>query len=82
MAAKNSDNDNGGFCGVNGWNCPDPDSVQYTQPMTSDSYKVSVSTSCSLGSSTSGMGGVSSGANSGVETRPINMKVMYVIRVY
>ena len=43
---------------------------------------VKVSTTCSLTSETSGLGGVSSSSNSGAETRPINMKVIYVIRVY
>ena len=44
--------------------------------------RVEVTTTCSLTSVTSGLGGVSSSANSGSETRPINMKVIYVIRVY
>ena len=56
--------------------------IRYSKSLTSSSASASVSTSCSLGSSSSGLGGVSSGANSGVETRPVNMKVMYIIRVY
>ena len=43
---------------------------------------VIVSTSCSLQSHSSGIGGVSSSANSGSETRPANMKVQYIIRVF
>ena len=45
------------------------------------SATVSVTTTCSLSSHDSNMGGVSSGANAGSETRPANMKVQYIIRV-
>ena len=62
--------------------CDKRSSLEYDKSMRTGSKSVSVSTSCSLGSATSGMGGVSSGANSGTETRPINMKVMYIIRVF
>ena len=47
-----------------------------------DETTVNVTTTCSLTPETSGLGGVGSEANSGSETRPINMKVLYVIRVY
>ena len=45
---------------------------------------VSVTTTCSLGSDvSSNIGEVdSSGANAGAETRPANMKVQYIIRVF
>ena len=46
-----------------------------------DDTTVKVTTTCSVASETSGLGGVSSPANSGSETRPINMKVIYIIRV-
>ena len=48
----------------------------------SEDTTVKVTTTCSLTSETSGLGGVSSSANSGSETRPINMKVLYIIRIY
>ena len=54
------------------------DHTEYTSYTT-----VSVSTSCSLGSRSANIGGVdSSGANAGSETRPANMKVHYIIRVF
>ena len=45
---------------------------------------VLVNTTCDLGSEvSSNIGGVdSTGANSGEETRPANMRVIYIIRVY
>jgi len=48
---------------------------------TGSSY-VGVSTTCSTGSVHSGITGVASSAKSGLETRPLNMKVIYVIRIY
>jgi len=39
-------------------------------------------TTCSLSSQDSNIGGVATGANTGGETRPSNMKVIYIIRVY
>ena len=58
------------------------DYVDYGAIHYSDDTTVKVTTTCSLASERSGLGGVSSSANSGSETRPINMKVMYVIRVF
>ena len=56
--------------------------LRYDKHRDADSANTTVSTNCSLVSSSSGMGGVSSAANSGTETRPINMKVLYIIRVF
>ena len=53
----------------------------YTDAYT-ENTTVKVTTTCSMTSEISGIGGVSSSANSGTETRPFNMKVLYVIRVY
>ena len=48
-----------------------------------DSVTVSVSTTCTLDTEGSNLGGVDSNtAESGQETRPANMKVIYIIRVY
>ena len=46
------------------------------------SATVTVHSSCDLGSHTSNIGGVKKEAKSGVETRPKNMNVIYIIRVY
>ena len=49
---------------------------------TSTSASVTVQTSCSTSSHSSDIGGVDSAARSGTETRPINMKVSYVMRCW
>jgi len=54
----------------------------YRNDYTSSSTTASVSTSCSTFSHTSGLGGVSSPTNSGGETRPANMKVLYIMRCW
>ena len=69
-AARQSDS-SGQVCGVDG-NCDDADTLVYTESRRTESARVSVS--CSVN-------GVSSG-RVGSETRPINMKVIYIIRVY
>ena len=69
-AARQDDSD-GQVCGVDG-NCDDSDTLVYTESRRTESARVSVS--CSVN-------GVSSG-RVGSETRPINMKVIYIIRVY
>ena len=72
-AAENN-GDEGEFCGQdNGATCDDPDTLTYTEFRTTESAKVSVS--CSVK-------GISSSARSVKETRPKNMKVIYIIRVY
>jgi len=71
--------DPGGFCGTGG-SCSDPDSLIYTSTSTTSSSP-SASSHCTVGSVSSGLGGVSSPAKKGSETRPINMKVAYVIKV-
>ena len=44
---------------------------------------VSVSTTCSLASQTSNIGSVDTeNSNAGHETRPANMKILYIIRVF
>ena len=48
-----------------------------TEPLT-----VTVETSCSTSSQPSGLGGVAPPSNSGTETRPRNMKVLYVMRCW
>jgi len=53
-----------------------------TKGATTGSASVSVSTSCSTSSHSSGIGGVNDSARSGSETRPINMKVSYVMRCW
>jgi len=45
-------------------------------------HGLSVSAHCSITSKSSGMGGVDSSSRSGIETRPINMKVFYVMRCW
>ena len=53
------------------------------QVFQSSSSTVSVSTSCENTKENSNMKGVDvSKANAGAETRPVNMKVLYIIRVY
>jgi len=48
-----------------------------------DETTVNVSTTCSLDSQTSNMGSVDTGnSNAGHETRPANMKILYIIRVF
>ena len=82
----NTGNTEGGFtmCHYVGGlgDCGDHAGLYYDKESQSDPAVESVSTSCTLESSSSGIGGVSIGANSGSETRPINMKVLYIIRVY
>ena len=56
-----------------------------TDPTTigiSTTTETSTTTTCSLSSHDSNIGGVATGANTGGETRPSNMKVIYIIRVY
>ena len=43
---------------------------------------VSVDTDCDTVSTSSNMGGVTSSYSSGSETRPANMKVVYIIRIF
>ena len=58
-----------------------PNSAVYEDIQT-DSVSVSVSTTCILDTEGSNLGGVdSNSAESGQETRPANMKVIYIIRV-
>jgi len=45
-------------------------------------HDLSVSADCSITSKSSGIGGVESSSRSGTETRPINMKVFYVMRCW
>ena len=52
------------------------------QTKSTTSASVSVSTSCSTSSHSSGIGHVNSAARSGTETRPLNMKVSYVMRCW
>ena len=68
-----------GYTSGGSWNANDYQATYNTSQAT-----VSVSTTCSLGSDvSSSIGGVdSSGANAGSETRPANMKVQYIIRVF
>ena len=58
------------------------DMKRTTKGATTGSASVSVSTSCSTSSHSSGIGGVNKSARSGSETRPINMKVSYVMRCW
>merc|ERR1712039_842772 len=60
----------------------DTEYYEDTSHQTSDEASASVSTSCSTSSHSSGIGGVDSAARSGTETRPINMKVSYVMRCW
>ena len=60
----------------------DPKSSVY-EDIETDSVSVSVSTTCNLDKKGSNLLGVDSRtAESGQETRPANMKVIYIIRVY
>ena len=43
---------------------------------------VKVRTNCGVKSASSNIGGVKSGAKSGGETRPRNMNVIFIIRIY
>ena len=43
---------------------------------------VKVRTNCDVNSASSNIGGVKSGAKSGGETRPRNMNVIFIIRIY
>jgi len=83
--AVHSDDDDGEFCGA-GSSCQDTnDKLDYSSQYTNYA-SVSVSTSCSTTTHSSGMGGIKSNgwnaARSGTETRPINMKVTYVMRCW
>jgi len=49
---------------------------------TQKTYGLTVSADCSITSKSSGIGGVDSSSRSGTETRPINMKVFYVMRCW
>ena len=69
------------ICGCDNWDCPDPDGTSYDIGYT-DSTAVSVTTLCSTSAHSSGIGGVGTAARSGTETRPINMKVSYVMRCW
>ena len=65
--------EDGEICGNDGTNgCDDRDTITYTKSLRTETAKVPVS--CSVD-------GVSSGRR-GSETRPVNMKVLYIIRVY
>merc|ERR1739838_85051 len=77
---SSASSDAGDICGTNGA-CADPDTLKHTTQNTGNSG-ISISTSCGTGSVHSGLGGVSSPAKSGGETRPINMKVIYVMRCW
>ena len=70
--AAKSGSDDGDICGTDVEGCTDKDTLVYTESRTTASARVSVS--CSVR-------GVS-GARTGKETRPKNMKVIYIIRVY
>ena len=65
------------MCGVNCGACHVKISAEETSSAT-----VSVSTTCSTSSHSSGIGGVDSAFSRGTETRPINMKVSYVMRCW
>lgn len=59
----------------------------YTSPVqsgasTMKTYGLTVTADCSIASKSSGIGGVDSSSRSGTETRPINMKVFYVMRCW
>ena len=57
--------------------------TNYPQTQYTGTATVIVSTTCSLDSQNSNLGGVdTSNSNAGHETRPANMKVLYIIRVY
>ena len=71
----------GPICGSNNGEC-DQEVILTNEAHTTGSASVSVSTSCSTSSHSSGVGGVNSAARSGTETRPINMKVSYVMRCW
>jgi len=47
-----------------------------------ESVEVQVDTDCSTTGTGSNMGGVTSSSKSGTETRPANMKVVYIIRIF
>ena len=49
---------------------------------TPEAHGLTVSADCSITSKSSGIGGVDSSSRSGTETRPINMKVFYVMRCW
>ena len=49
---------------------------------TMKTYGLTVTAECSIASKSSGIGGVDSSFRSGTETRPINMKVFYVMRCW
>ena len=53
------------------------DRTVYTEDET-----VKVRTDCDVNSASSNIGGVKSGAKSGGETRPRNMNVIFIIRIY
>jgi len=62
--------------------CRSAEHMTYTSSKTSNTYDLSVSADCSITSKSSGIGGVESSSRSGTETRPINMKVFYVMRCW
>ena len=66
------------------WHYTVTDFVKDTyEDVETNSVSVSVSTTCNLDTEGSNLLGVdSSTAESGKETRPANMKVIYIIRVY
>ena len=70
---------NTGLCGSNLNECDDEVGAK---AHTSTSASVTVQTSCSTSTHSSDIGGVDSAARSGTETRPINMKVSYVMRCW
>ena len=73
----------GNSYGTNGWTVAgdvDGESTNYDHIY---EKTVSVSTTCSLASQTSNLGSVvTENSNAGHETRPANMKILYIMRVF
>jgi len=80
MAKQGGLTDENDLCGNTDDLCLDPVSLTYEEIFTSEST-VSATSECEIGSVLSGLGGVTDGPWKGPETRPINMRVVYVIRV-
>lgn len=81
VASENSQN----YCISNAhWaqHCAPESSMSQYAGHTQKTYGLTVSAQCSITSKSSGIGGVDSSSRSGTETRPINMKVFYVMRCW
>jgi len=76
------DQGDGSFMGTDAdWDEMDRDRIEYQTVQTGYS-KIYISTTCKTGTVFSGIGGVTSGSKTGGETRPVNMKVIYIMKIY